>query len=258
MERAARFSWQLCRSSARSRPYTEGLVHGFLVLRTLEDETLAHGDLIQIARDGRVTAHLIFHFKDGSLYDETAVYSQHRSSRLLRDHLVKKGPSFPHPEDLSIDAPSGQVTVRYVGDDGTAQVKPFFKLSQARATRCAGVLLFILAGIVAFSSVGALILRVEPDTSWVGIGITVAVLLAMPILSWRKRRVGHTTKNAALLADAVQSATCAYLAGITLCGLAINAIFHVRWIDPLAALIVIPIICIEARRALRGDACQCC
>jgi hypothetical protein len=103
--------------------HTEGLVHGFLVLRTLEGETLAHGDLIQMAHADRVTAHLIFHFKDGSLHDETAVYSQLRSFRLLRYHLVQKGPSFSSAKDLSIDVPSGQVTVRYPGDDGKEQVK---------------------------------------------------------------------------------------------------------------------------------------
>ena len=103
--------------------HTEGLVHGFLVLRTLEGETLAHGDLIQVAHADRVTAHLIFHFKDGSLHDETAVYSQLRSFRLLRYHLVQKGPSFSSAKDLSIDVPSGQVTVRYPGDDGKEQVK---------------------------------------------------------------------------------------------------------------------------------------
>lgn len=138
------------------------------------------------------------------------------------------------------------------------QFMPSFRLSQARAAQCAGILLFFLAGIVAFTSVGALIFRVEPHTSWIGIGVTVAALVIMPILTWQKRRAGHIAKNAALLADAVQSATCGYLAGITLLGLAINAAFHVRWIDPFAALIAIPIICIEAQRTLRGDACQCC
>ncbi|MFZ0912574.1 MAG: hypothetical protein WBQ76_13610 [Candidatus Korobacteraceae bacterium] len=103
--------------------HTEGLVHGFLVLRSLEGETLAHGDLIQVARANRVTAHLVFHFKDGSLYDETTIYSELRNFRLLREHLVQKGPSFPHPEDVLIDALSGQVTVRYTGEDGKEQVK---------------------------------------------------------------------------------------------------------------------------------------
>ena len=138
------------------------------------------------------------------------------------------------------------------------QFVPSFRLSQERTAQFAGILLFFLAGIVAFTAVGALILRVEPNAGWVGIGVTVAALVIMPILTWRKLRAGHIANNAALLADAVQSATCAYLAGVTLCGLAINAVFHVRGIDPFAALVAIPIICVEARRAFAEMPCQCC
>ena len=103
--------------------YREGLVHGFLVLRSAEGETLAHGDLVQVAHGDRVTAHTVFHFKDGSTYDETTVYSQLRNFRLLRNHLITKGPSFPHPQDVLIDTRSGQVTVRYTDDEGKEQVK---------------------------------------------------------------------------------------------------------------------------------------
>ena len=56
--------------------------------------------------------------------------------------------------------------------------------------------------------------------------ITVAALFAMPLLAWLKRREARRTHHPALAADAVQSATCAYLAVITLAGLAINAVFH--------------------------------
>jgi hypothetical protein len=59
--------------------HPEGLVHGFLVLRTLEGDTLADGDLIQVAHGDRVTSRLVFHFKDGSIHDETAVFSQRRN-----------------------------------------------------------------------------------------------------------------------------------------------------------------------------------
>ncbi len=103
--------------------HTEGLVHGFLVLRTLAGETVAHGDLVQVAHADHVTARLTFHFKDGSVYDDTVIYSQRRTFRLLRDHLVEKGPSFPHPQDISVDVASGQVTVRSGGDDGKEQTK---------------------------------------------------------------------------------------------------------------------------------------
>jgi hypothetical protein len=102
--------------------YTEGLVHGFLTLTTLDGSHLADGDLIQSARGTRVTSRLVFHFKDGSLQDETAIFSQRQSFRLLSDHLVQKGPAFPHPVDMTIDAVKGQVTVRHTDDDGKEKV----------------------------------------------------------------------------------------------------------------------------------------
>ena len=93
--------------------HAEGLVRGFLVLRSLDSgAVIANGDLIQFSRGDRVTSRLVFHFRDGSLQDETAVFSQNRRFRLLSDHFVQRGPSFPHPIDLSIDAAGGRVTVR--------------------------------------------------------------------------------------------------------------------------------------------------
>ena len=102
--------------------HAEGVVHGFLVLRTLAGDTLASGDLIQVARGDRVTSQLVFHFKDGSVHDETAVFSQGRNFRLLTDHLVQKGRAFQHPMEVSIDGPTGQVTVRSTDDDGKEKV----------------------------------------------------------------------------------------------------------------------------------------
>ena len=101
--------------------HAEGLVHGFLALRTLDGTLLADGDLLQNVRGARVTSRLVFHFKDGSLHDETAVFSQRQQFRLVSDHLVQKGPSFPQPIDMSIDAAKGDVTVRY-DDHGEPKV----------------------------------------------------------------------------------------------------------------------------------------
>ncbi len=102
--------------------HPEGLVHGFLVLRTLAGDTLADGDLIQVASGDRVTSRLVFHFKDGSLHDETAVFSQRGNFRLLSDRLIQKGPAFQHPMEVSIDASTGRVTVHTTGDDGKDKV----------------------------------------------------------------------------------------------------------------------------------------
>jgi hypothetical protein len=100
--------------------HTEGLVHGFLALRTLDGTTIADGDLLQSARGMLVTSRLVFHFKDGSLHDETAVFSQRGQLRLISDHVVQKGASFPQPIDLTIDVAKGLVTVR---DDDHGQPK---------------------------------------------------------------------------------------------------------------------------------------
>jgi hypothetical protein len=98
--------------------HTEGLVHGFLVLRTLEGDALADGDVTQVARGDRVTSHLVFRFKDGSVHEETVVFSQRHSFRVVSDHLLQKGPAFKRPMEVSIEGSTGQITVRYTDDDG--------------------------------------------------------------------------------------------------------------------------------------------
>jgi hypothetical protein len=98
--------------------HTEGLVHGFLVLRTLEGNALADGEVTQVARGDRVTSHLVFRFKDGSVHEETVVFSQRNSFRVISDHLLQKGPAFKRPMDVSIEGLTGQITVRYTDDDG--------------------------------------------------------------------------------------------------------------------------------------------
>jgi hypothetical protein len=113
---AGQFAARDLQSESVAVRHTEGLVRGFLVLRSPDGAVIANGDLIQFLRDDRVTSRLVFHFKDGSLQDETAVFTERRWFRLLSDHLVQRGPTFPHPQELSIDATSGRVTVRRRND----------------------------------------------------------------------------------------------------------------------------------------------
>jgi hypothetical protein len=97
--------------------HPEGLVHGFLILSTLQGTRLADGDLIQNLRGDRVTSQLIFRFRDGSRHEETAVYSQRQQFRLITYQLKQRGPTFPRPIEVSIDAAAGRITTRYT-DDG--------------------------------------------------------------------------------------------------------------------------------------------
>jgi hypothetical protein len=102
--------------------HPEGTLHGFLSLTTPEGKVLADGDLIEVVRGNRVTSHLTFHFKDGSVDDETTVYTQRGVFHLLFDRHVQKGPYFPHPMDMTIDVAKGIVTTRTGGKDGKEDV----------------------------------------------------------------------------------------------------------------------------------------
>ena len=100
----------------------QGTLFGFLVLRSEEGKILANGDLVQTLRNGIVTVRLTFHFRDGSLDDETTVYSQAINFKLIRDHHIQKGPSFPSPLDLTVETATGQVTSRTTDKDGKEKV----------------------------------------------------------------------------------------------------------------------------------------
>lgn len=138
------------------------------------------------------------------------------------------------------------------------QFLPRVSISERNAGRAAAVLLFVLAFVVSVIAIASLVLRQRPAASCLGIGVTLAALIVMPILAWLKRKEARRSNNAALAADAVQSATCAYLAIIALVGLAINALFHIAWFDSLAALAAAPLLIKEGRAAWQGKLCGCC
>ncbi|MGA2536197.1 MAG: hypothetical protein ABSF53_09290 [Terracidiphilus sp.] len=102
--------------------HLEGTLHGFVELRSEDGKVLATGDLVQVAHGARVTSHMLFRFTDGSVDDETTVFSQRRSFQLIADRHVQKGPFFPHPMDLSINSRTSEVTVRTAGKDGKEEV----------------------------------------------------------------------------------------------------------------------------------------
>ena len=130
--------------------------------------------------------------------------------------------------------------------------------SEKRAARIAGVLLFVLAAYVVVVSALTLLGYSEPKTTYVGIAVLVAAAAVMPWLAREKRKLSAITGSAALRADAAESALCAYLSMIALVGLGINAVWHMAWADPIAALLIVPLILREGRDAMRGKACGCC
>ncbi len=103
--------------------YKEGLIHGFLSLSTLDGDPIAAGDVSQVAHGNQVTSRLTFHFKDGSLQDETTIFSQRDSFSLISYRLLQKGPAFKNASEIAVSTATGQVTVRYTNDKGEEKVE---------------------------------------------------------------------------------------------------------------------------------------
>jgi divalent metal cation (Fe/Co/Zn/Cd) transporter len=128
--------------------------------------------------------------------------------------------------------------------------------AERRAARIAGLLLFALTACVVATSVIAFLGYSEPRPTLLGIGILIAAAVFMPILAREKRRLSAQTSSTALRADAAESALCGYLSLIALLGLLTNALWHVRWADPAAALVIVPLILREGWEAMRGKHCE--
>src|SRR4051794_30869242 len=93
--------------------FSEGVTHGFLLVRSLAGDVVGHGEMTQMVVEGDLLeSQLVFRFKDGSLHDEKVAFSQQRVFTLIRYHLVQRGPSFPEQLDVSIDRGSAHYTVR--------------------------------------------------------------------------------------------------------------------------------------------------
>lgn len=115
----------LATSSASAAPvpvrYPEGITRGFPVLRSTSGEKLAQGELMQVAQGDVVRSRLIFRFRDGSLYDESVVFSQREVFTLMSYRLVQRGPSFPETIEATLDRESERYEVRYKSDENSPE-----------------------------------------------------------------------------------------------------------------------------------------
>lgn len=141
-----------------------------------------------------------------------------------------------------------------------ADLDPARRARVERTThRIIGVSFIALAGYVAVESGATLIGREAPEPSPVGLVILALSALVMPALARAKRRVARALESRALAADATQTSLCAYLSVIALAGVGLNAAFGWWWADPVAALLMVPIIAREGVEGVRGESeCERC
>ena len=157
--------------------------------------------------------------------------------------------------DSFIEVTSGSVLLWRMSVDAEVQRR---ELNERRALRIVGVCFLLLAAYIAYESVLDLWSRRAPEHSIPGIVLACVSLVVMPLLSRAKRKVGRALRSAAMHADAKQTEFCTYLSGILLAGLLLNAFFGLWWADPVAALIMVPIIAKEGIEGLQGKACGEC
>jgi divalent metal cation (Fe/Co/Zn/Cd) transporter len=157
--------------------------------------------------------------------------------------------------DSFIEVTSGAALLwRMNADEDVARRERIEKLS----LRTVGVCFIALAFYIAIDAAKTLWEKEAPQRSLVGIVLACASLVVMPILSRAKRKVASQLNSAAMRADAKQTEFCTYLSAILLAGLLLNSLLGWWWADPLAALIMAPIIANEGREALSGRTCADC
>jgi len=157
--------------------------------------------------------------------------------------------------DSFIEVTSGSVLLWRMSVDAEVHRR---ELNERRALRLVGACFLLLAAYIAYESVLDLWSFRAPDHSIPGIILACVSLIVMPLLSRAKRKVGRALGSAAMHADAKQTEFCTYLSAILLAGLLLNTLFGLWWADPVAALIMVPIIAKEGIEGLQGKACDEC
>ena len=157
--------------------------------------------------------------------------------------------------DSFIEVTSGSVLLWRMSVDAEVQRR---ELNEKRALRIVGLCFLLLAAYIGYESALDMWSRRASDHSIPGIVLACVSLAVMPLLSRAKRKVGRALGSAAMHADAKQTEFCTYLSAILLAGLLLNAFFGLWWADPVAALIMVPIIAKEGIEGLQGKACDEC
>jgi divalent metal cation (Fe/Co/Zn/Cd) transporter len=157
--------------------------------------------------------------------------------------------------DSFIEVTSGSVLLWRMSVDADEHRRA---VNEKRALRFVGACFLLLAAYVAYESTAGLWAQRAPEHSVPGIILACVSLVVMPLLSRAKRKVGRAIGSAAMHADAKQTEFCTYLSAILLLGLLLNTFFNLWWADPVAALIMVPIIGKEGIEGLQGKTCDDC
>jgi divalent metal cation (Fe/Co/Zn/Cd) transporter len=152
--------------------------------------------------------------------------------------------------DSVVELLSGIVLLRRLTvEAGGADTEKVDRLEH-RTTRISAVLLIILCAYLVVTSAAGMLLRLKPDGSVVGLAVAAVAVIAMPLLAWAKTRANRTIGSASLRADIAETLTCAYMAAVTLIGLAASMALGLWWLQYVAALALLIWLIPETREAI--------
>jgi divalent metal cation (Fe/Co/Zn/Cd) transporter len=154
--------------------------------------------------------------------------------------------------DSVIELLSGVTLLWWLSAEARASGTAHIEGMERRATRISAALLLLLCAYLVLTGVGGLVLQVHPEGSGLGVAVSAAAVVMMPLLAWRKRRVNATLDSPALRADIAETLTCAYMAAATLAGTALNLLAGWWWAEYVAALALLVFIVMETREALEA------
>jgi len=157
--------------------------------------------------------------------------------------------------DSFIEVTSGAVLLWRMSVDADIERR---ERNERHALKIVGACFLALAAYITYESATDLWSKKAPERSIPGIILACVSLIVMPLLSRAKRKVGRALSSAAMHADAKQTEFCTYLSAILLAGLLLNTLFGLWWADPVAALMMLPIIAKEGIEGLHGKACDAC
>jgi divalent metal cation (Fe/Co/Zn/Cd) transporter len=151
--------------------------------------------------------------------------------------------------DSVVELLSGLVLLRRLSVEAHGSDIERVERLEKKTARVSGVLLVLLCGYVVITSAAGFAAGIKPEGSVLGILVAAVAVVAMPALALAKTRANDRIGSASLRADIAETLTCAYMAGVTLVGLAASMLFDLWWVQYAAALVLLIWLIPEAREA---------
>jgi cation diffusion facilitator family transporter len=153
--------------------------------------------------------------------------------------------------DSAIEVTAGAFVLRRIHSELEGASEEEVESQGETATRVVGITFLVLGAYIAYEAVSTLWMQDPPEQSTLGIVLAAASLVVMPFLAWRKLKVGRELSSPALVADSKETFVCSYMSFALLLGLGLNALLGWWWADPIAALLMVPLVAHEGWEAVR-------